>query len=152
MEEFLKDRQLEKETYAIVNFFKLLRQAEVSEIETYNYKYFPNETFALIGGVNSYNRLLSDCKEGNIDVCSNSISCLFETLTNNINYINSTPFSKSIITKQAIEDFELIKKFYSEVYSVNGNLNTPAIYDLATLPLPDDMINEFRKLKEKKLG
>lgn len=154
MDEFLKDRQLEKETYAIINFFKLLRRAEVSEIETYDCRYFPNETFRLIGGIDSYNRLLSDCKDGNIDVCSNSISSLFEMLTNNINYIKSTPFSKSANTNQAIEDFGLIEKFYSKVYSVNGNRNIPAIYDLVTLPFPDNMIDEFRKIKikEKKLG
>jgi len=137
MDEFLKDRQIEMETYAIINYFKLLRQAEVAEVDTYDSRYLPEETFGLIGGENSFNRLLLDYEEGNIDVFSDSIGSLFEKLEINIEYIKGINFSKSVSIKKAISDFELIKKFYSEVYSVNGNQNESAIYDLVTLPLPN---------------
>ena len=154
MDEFLKDRQVEHETYAIINYFKLLRQAETAEVDTYDSRYFPEDTFALIGGVDSFNRLLLDYREGYIDVFSNSIGNLFTKLEENINYINSVTFTKSTMVNKALQDFEIIKKFYSEIYSVNGNKDIAAIYDLIGLPLPRDMISqilEFRP-KEKKIG
>lgn len=154
MEQFLKDRQLEAETYAIINFFKLLRQAEVSELETYDNKYFPDETFALIGGVDSFNRLLIDYHKGNIDIFSNSIGNLFTKLEENINRMKNITFTKSILVDKAMTDFETIKKFYSEVYSIGGNPNEAAIYDLIVLPLPKDMIQKIvlAKPKTKTLG
>jgi len=149
MDEFTKDRRIEKETYAIINYFKLLRQAEVAEMETYNNKYFPEDTFTLIGGKESFARLLIDYEAGNIDIISESISSLFQKLEENIGYINSVSFSKGSFSNQAINEFELIKKFYSDVYSINGNQNVSALYDLATLPLPKDMISQIMELKPK---
>lgn len=149
MNEFLKDRKVEKETCAIVNYFKLLRQAEVSEIDTFDSKYFPVDTFILIGGVDSFNKLILDYHEGNIDVINNSIGELFQKLEENIAYLNKITVSKSSLTEEMIKNFELIKKFYSDVYSVNGNHNVSALYDLATLPLPDDMISMINNLKPK---
>lgn len=149
MDEILKDRQLEKETYAILNYFKLLRQAETAEVDTYNSKYFPEETFILIGGRDTFQRLLIDCRDGNIDIINNSIGRLFQKLEGNINHINSSNFSKSTNAYQAIETFEIIRKFYSDVYSVNGNQNESALYDLVTLPLPKDMIDQILELKPK---
>lgn len=154
MDGFLKDRQLEKETYAIINYFKLLRQAEMAEIETYDSRYLPEETFLLIGGGDSYDRLLLDYQEGNIDVFSNSIGSLFQKLEENVEYMSKINFSQSSLAEKVASDFELIKMFYSDIYSVNGNQNESAIYDLVTLPLPENMISEIEKLKpkQKKLG
>lgn len=151
MEQILKERHLEAETYAIINFFKLLRQAEVAELETYDNKYFPDETFVLIGGVDSFNRLLIDYQRGNIDFFSNSIGNLFTKLEENINCLKNIKFTKSILLDKAMTDFEIIKKFYSEVYSINGNPNEAAIYDLMVLPVPKDMIQKIiiNKPKEK---
>lgn len=154
MDEYLKDRQIEREVYAIINYFKLLRQAEAAEVDTYNSRYFPEETFTLIGGKDTFQRLLIDCHDGNIDIINNSIGSLFQKLEENINHIKNNNFSKSTSTYQAIETFEIIKKFYSDVYSVNGNPNESALYDLVTLPLPKDMISQIHelKLKTKKIG
>ncbi len=148
-EEFFKDRQIECEVYALINFFKLLRQAESAEMDTYNSKYFPEETFALIGGKETFRRLLMDYNNGNIDIINNSIGGLFQILEGHINHIQNNNFSKSVNVYQAIETFGTIKKFYSDIYSINGNQNESALYDLVTLPLPQDMISEILKLKSK---
>lgn len=154
MDEFIKDRQVEKETYAIINYFKLLRQAEAAELDTYDNRYFPEDTFTLIGGVDSFNKLLLDYSEGTIDVFSNSIGGLFTKLSQNIEQIKSVTFSKNSMTDKAIQDFEIIKKFYSEIYSVNGNKDESALFDLVSLPLPKDMISQIitAKPKTKKIG
>ena len=57
-----EELQIEKETYAIINYFKLLRQAELTEIDMFKRKYLPRETFLLIGGVDSFNRLSLEIK------------------------------------------------------------------------------------------
>lgn len=154
MDEFLKDRQVEKETCAIINYFKLLRQAETAELDTYDSRYFPEDTFKLIGGVDSFNRLLLDHKEGTIDAFSNSIGSLFTKLSENIEYIKNVTFSRSTLTDRLIQDFEIINKFYSDIYSVNGNKDESALFDLVSLPLPKDMINQIitAKPKIKKIG
>ena len=103
----------------------------------------------MIGGVDSFNRLLIDYQNDNIDVFSNSIGNLFTKLEENIQYMNSVPFSKSTLLNKAISDFEIIKRFYSEVYSVSGNNNEAAIYDLIGLPIPKDMKLQILNFKPK---
>lgn len=154
MEEFLKDRQLEKEAYAIINYFKLLRQLEMVEVYNGDNRYLPEDNFILIGGEESFNRLLLDSYEGNIDVFSNSLGSLFTQLSQKIDVIKSDTFTKSQSTKKAIRDYELISELYSSEYSVVGNKNRATIYDLVCLPIPSDMINELlaNKSKVKKIG
>lgn len=154
MDEFLKDRQLEKETYAIINYFKLLRQLEMVEVSNCDNNYLPEEAFILVGGEDSFNRLLLDYQEGNIDVFSNSIGSLFTQLSQNVDFMYNITFTKSTMTNKAIRDYEIIKKFYSEMYSVIGNKNRAAICDLACLPIPSKMINTLlqTKSKTKKIG
>lgn len=154
MDEFLKDRQLEKETYAIINYFKLLKQLEMAETNNCDSYYLPEEAFILIGGEETFNRLLLDYQDGNIDVFTNSTGNLFMKLSQNIDVINNVTFTKSKVSDKAIRDYEILIKFYSEEYSIIGNKKRAAIYDLACLPIPSEMINELleNKSKTKKIG
>ena len=107
------------------------------------------DAFTLIGGIDTFNRLLIYYQEGYIDVFHESIGNLFAKLEEKIECMKSTTFSRSIPALNAIADFELIQKFYNDSYCVNGNPNCPAIYDLITLPIPKDILVQILSFKPK---
>lgn len=141
MVEFKKDRQVEKEAYATINFLQLLSQARVAELTE-----LPKETFLAIGGAKTVERLILDCKEKNIDIFTKSIGELFFELDQNIACMNSITSSKSVLTDAAVKNYELYKNFYS----VSSGINKEAYIDLTLLrAIPDDKILEILDFRSR---
>lgn len=149
MDKFLEDRKIEKNTYAIINYFKLLRLLEILEGYSYSfcdYQLF-YDSFQLIGGKEFFDRLLLDCKEENIDIYSNKIEDLFKQLENNILLMKSVTFSKNVLVLDAIKNYELIKKFCFEHNSSIDMFDMNALHCLNTLAIPNDLVGELLKIK-----
>lgn len=146
MVEFEQDRKIEKEAYAIINFFQLLSQASLADkFES------PEATFSIIGGMDSIERLIINCKEENIDIFTNSTGALFQQLEERIGYMNKLTVSKSFLTEQAINNFEQLK----ELYSSTSGVNEEAYLDLAAIrTIPAEKMIEILnfKPKSKKIG
>lgn len=108
---FYKDRQIERETYAITNYFKLLKLAEVLEDKNET-----KETFCFVGGMDLVDKLLDDYKNGSIDIFNNSISDFYQKLKQNTVYLKSTTMSNSFFSEEAIKDYKFIKKSYETLW------------------------------------
>lgn len=90
MDEFLKDRERETKALAIIDYFKLIKLAELTKKEK-------TETFVLLDGYNIINRLLNKTEEGYFDI-TKTITELYTELFNYIDEINYITLSKSKVT------------------------------------------------------
>ena len=121
---FEEARGIEKQTYAINNFFRLFSQANVASLSRMSKK-----TFLLIGGAEILEKLIVDLKDNNIDIFTNSVGDLFSQLSHNVKCMNEVTWTKTFFSNQATEQFELYKNFYSE----NSGIEETAYEDLASL-------------------
>ena len=110
MVEFEKERKIEQETFAIINYFKLFKLAEMFIKED------DKESFRFIGGMNLVRQLMLDSQEGRIDIFGDSINEMFDILKQNIEYISSPTVGKSYFTEEAIKDFAFIKRNFEEAW------------------------------------
>lgn len=114
--DFIKDRQIEKETYAINNYFKLLKLVEVLDEKNET-----KDTFYFIGGMSLVNKLLDDYSNDNIDIFNNSIDDLYQKLKQNISYLKSTTMSNNFFNEEAIKDYKFIKNNYESIWNKYDN-------------------------------
>lgn len=141
MVEFENDRKVEKEAYAIINFFNLLNKAELASCSD-----LPENVFFIIGGLANTERLITDCKEKNIDIFTNSVGGLFQELEQKLEYLNSVTVSRSTLVEGANKNFEMLKAFYS----AESGIQEEAYLDLATYPtIPSEKMLEVLKYRPK---
>lgn len=146
MVEFEKDRNIEKEAYAIVNFFQLLSQANAAALSQ-----LPEATFVAIGGMSNLERLIMNCREENIDIFTNSVGILFQQLEEKMEYLNRITVSKNVLTDEVNKNFQVLKL----LYSTESGTYEGAYLDLATLHvIPSEKMLEILKFKprSKKIG
>lgn len=146
MVEFEKERKIEKEAYAIINFFQLLSQANLAEQSQ-----LPEANFVAIGGMATIERLIINCKNKNIDIFTNSTGDLFQQLEERIGYMNKLTVSKSNLTEEATAVFERL----TELYSASSGIQEQAYLDLAaTRIIPAEKMLEILSFrpKTKKIG
>lgn len=146
MVEFEQDRKIEKEIYAALNFLRLLSQAIAAEEFE-----MPENVFFNIGGVESINSLIIDCKEERIDIFNNSIGELFKKLRENIEYFKKVTVSTGALMEKANKEFESFNEFFSE----ESGINSIAFDDLMTFDfIPMDKRTEITECrpKSKKIG
>ena len=143
---FEYDRKIEREAYAIINFFQLYTQATLARMTEK-----PQIAFKAIGGNQIVERLIMNCKDNNIDIFNNSIGSLFQQLEEKVKYMNGITVSKSVLTMEATNNFQVLK----EMYSAETNTNEEAYLGLfACRVIPDDKMSEILELKpkSKKIG
>lgn len=90
------DRKIEQETSAIVTYFKLLKQGQLSKHEKRDYQ---APVFELIGGVDNLRSLEIAIKEGYFD-CDKTNMELLNQLSNNLGYVRDNFVSTSVLTEQ----------------------------------------------------
>lgn len=151
-EEFLQERKTEKEIYAINNYFQLLKQAELSE--------YDSNTLMLIGGDDTFRKLIVDIKEENIDIFSNTRAKLLLKLGENLRIVTSTTYSRSTLLNSAIEIARIVLERYQYLID-DDNFDlayaTKTAYEKLILSLPkteEDKKVELESLKpqQKTLG
>lgn len=103
MDEFLQDRQFEFETYAMIGYFKLLKQLELTKEEG-----FP--VFNLIGGRETMTNLEEYAKNGYFD-CRKTNGELLLSLSFHIKKLQEVTSVKTVFIEEAIYNSEVIKKF-----------------------------------------
>ncbi len=150
MDEFLKDREYEFEMYAIVDYFKLLKQIELAKKEG-----FP--IFKLIGGMETMIRLEESVKNGFFDAKMTNCQ-LFSSLSNHANRLHhNVTCVKTVFIEEAIENSSTIQSF-----PPNVDLNHSAYQTLdeflaffptnVTLPFMMKLIQDSNdNAKEKKI-
>lgn len=108
MDEFLKDREYEFETYAMVSYFKLLKQLELTKEEG-----FP--VFKLIGGMETMIRLEESIENGFFDVQKTN-GQLLESLSSHANRLGHDVTSvKTLFVEDAIDASLTIKEFAPDI-------------------------------------
>lgn len=147
MVDFEKDRRMEIETYAIINFLEIFVCAKLCDLKTEDY----NSSaclFSLICDQDKIMRLISDCKNKNIDIFSNTIDDLFYRVKQNIDKMNDVDFSKSKLFEINNQKFLNIQNVYfSDKYQIfQKESNLTAVSELYLLPLSDKLLNNLLEL------
>ena len=86
VERYNKDRIIERETTAIINYYKIVFYAKLTFNNT--------DEFKIVGGNNAVSRLESDIDDGYISLDSTNEE-LSNKFKNNLVYMNNNPFSMS---------------------------------------------------------
>ena len=147
MVEFEKERNIEKEIYAIINYFKILKLAEMTTKEGED-----KNSFQFVGGIELVRRLVIDSKEGRIDIFENSINELFEKLKQNVEYIKNFTVSKSYFTEEALKDFNFVKRNFEETWGHYEEwVDDPStnIFLEFMQVLPEEITQQINDLKTK---
>ena len=151
MFEFEEDRQIEKEISAIITYFKLLKQIELTQKEG-----FP--IFELIGGIDTLNSLVNASKEGIFD-CRQKNGDLLQKLADNLEYVKRVTFSKGPLVEKEILYGQIVQAFSSSI-----NKDQMAVMTLlhSTTKLPSSLImpsieemmnsNQKQTVVQKKIG
>lgn len=145
-EEFKKDRDVEKKTGAINNYFKLFLLAEKTKGN--------NDSFKLLGGVEKLQQLITDINEDNIEVTvwNQNPTVLFEALGENLKHLESITSSKSTVSLAIIDDAKRIQKVFKDYAYIN--VGTPLYELLICIPAEyrktalDSIDKEFTKIKK----
>lgn len=147
-----------KETCAIINYFRLQEQILLSNLYTNSYnpniddkEEYKENLFRLIGGVESFNQLIFDCREGNIDIFSNRAEELILKLEENLKVLEDT------LSEEAIKMIEFIikkYKYWKSNDSIKSGPNAYASLDEKWIPVSRDKKIELGSLKpqQKKIG
>lgn len=151
MFDFEEDRQIEKEISAIITYFKLLKQIELTQKEG-----FP--IFELIGGIDTLNSLVNASKEGIFD-CRQKNGDLLQKLADNLEYVKRVTFSKGPLVEKEILYGQIVQAFSSSI-----NKDQMAVMTLlhSTTKLPSSLImpsieemmnsNQKQTVVQKKIG
>lgn len=119
IDEFEKDRKNEKRFYALINYFKLLIIGEAANNLTTEQFCF-EDCFAVLGGMDVFNKLLSDITNNNINFSydngqKKSLEYLLRSeaigLFTSLSDIKST---QSPLLTQAFQNFETIISYFDK--------------------------------------
>ncbi len=147
---FMKDRRIEKETYAIINYFQLFEKAFLMQDICIQRK----ETYMLIGGPRSFNRLILDCEQGYIDIFKNNLRDLLRTLQENTSQLKSPFTSHTVIGEEQLQLAEIILEKYDYYLKEECSIEENAYLELCAFPIPEESLKKLASLqpKQKKLG
>ena len=151
MEEFEKDRKIEKQLYAHVNFFKLIL---VSQLCNNSY-----DVFCLLDGLNLLDKLFRDIREENSCLQNCVVTDLYQQMDQLALITHSKTCSRSFPLEQAykaIEHFYKIKN-KSFVEFLEDDVSLAGIALLAELPgelvVQPEMRNSLLSAdRQKKIG
>lgn len=96
MEEFEKNRKVEKQLYAHINFFKLIL---VSQLCNSNY-----DTFCLLDGPNQLDKLFRDIEEENICLKGCVVKDLYQNMIQLVSTTHAKTWSRSLLLDEAHEE------------------------------------------------
>lgn len=102
MEEFEKDREVEKKLYAHINFFKLVLVSMLC-----NNQY---HTFNLLDGQNKLDKLFKDIEDGNICLQDCIVKELYQDMMGIVYTIHLKTYSKSLSLDKALKEIEHLNK------------------------------------------
>ena len=142
---FLKDRKIEKETYAIINYFQLFEKAYLIQDISFDRE----SVFQLLDGPKSLNRLILDCQEQNINLLENNIRDLLKRLEDHVEILKSITSSNSIMKDEAIQLAEIILKKDAYYFKSECNIAENAYLELCSFPLSQESLEKLHILKEK---
>ena len=108
MEEFEKNRAVEKQLYAHVNFFKLVLG---SELCNKNY-----DTFYLLGGLEQLNKLFQDIREENICLKDCAVKEVYQRMVQLAVITRSNTWSKTLLLDKAHEEIGYFHKVKNEQF------------------------------------
>lgn len=95
---FNKERILEKETIAIINYFRTLWVLNLA-INASTNKDNATKTFIILGE-DYLKRLVIDCQQGNIDIYNQTGNEFLKKIKKNLTELNKTGMTKSILTME----------------------------------------------------
>lgn len=155
MEEFYKAREYEKEAYAIVGCFQLLRLAHIIN----EYVGDEGQTFSFLGGMDKIRTLTINQEAGRINIFTETIHDMFHKLSEKIESFQSITYGKTLFIIQTIHDFEIVREYYETICSKHKKdaiaINPEhSFYEEIMLLLPYDAKQKIENLKpqQKTIG